>query len=86
MFQGGSERGRASQAEGIACSEAQRLQGVYLRNGNTGRWVYAENNRFWGREPETVLVKCIARCQEVVLEKPALSYYLSALVIFLIIR
>lgn len=79
MFQGGGERGRASQAEGIACSEAQRLQRVCLRNGNTGSWVYTLDNRFWGRELAIVPVKCVAWCQEVELEK-------TAAIIFLIIR
>ena len=34
MSQGGDETGRASQAEGTACTGAQRLDKVSLRNGN----------------------------------------------------
>lgn len=40
MFQGGGETGRASQTEGASCTEAQRLDGVSLRNGNTASWVH----------------------------------------------
>jgi len=36
----GRERGRAFQAEGTECAEAQGLRRESLRNSNTGAWAY----------------------------------------------
>lgn len=46
MFQGGGETERTSQAEGTACAETQRLEGVYLRNGDAGSWLHTVGQGF----------------------------------------